>query len=91
VVDLVTGEAHILFHEVFTGTIDGVGAGQVRLTDLESTLPPAMPVVDAAMVAGNGELTHVRGLLHFVELSVTDPDPNGNGPGSGSYAGLICS
>ena len=89
-VDLVTGASQAYLHEVFVGTVDGVGSGRLRFSDVVTTQPPALSTVDSAVIGGHGQIARVRGGLHFVQTEVTNPDPYGNGDSAGTYSGVLC-
>ena len=84
-----TGEFRAIYDETFTGTVAGLGTGQLHFVEYAQAGPTNLGQVDCLVVGATGDLAGVRGGVEFRATSVVDPDPSGNGTSYGSYTGYL--
>ncbi len=87
--DLTTGETRMVLHETFTGTVAGLGTGQVHFVDYLHSGPDDLGTVTCLATGGSGGLRGVHGAVQFTASQIVDPDPFGNGTSYGDYTGFL--
>jgi hypothetical protein len=79
----------MVLHETFTGTVTGVGTGQLQFVEYLHQSAPGEATVDCLITSGTGDLAGLHGYVHFRQTGEIDPDPSGNGISTGDYTGLL--
>ncbi len=79
----------MILHETFTGTVAGVGTGQIQFVEHLYQSGPGDAVVDCLITSATGDLAGLHGAIEFRQTGVIDPDPTGNGTSLGNYFGIL--
>jgi len=87
--DPATGAVAMVLHETFTGTVAGVGSGQIQFVEYLQQSGPGNATVDCLVTSATGDLAGLHGYVHFRQTGVIDPDPTGNGTSVGDYIGAL--
>ena len=87
--DPATGAVSMILHETFTGTVAGVGTGQIQFVEHLYQSGPGDAVVDCLVASATGDLAGLHGAIEFRQTGVIDPDPTGNGTSVGNYFGIL--
>ncbi len=76
-------------YETFSGTVAGIGTGEMHSIDYIQSGPDNLAQVDLLVVGGTGGLAGIHGALQFQTTQLVDPDPFGNGINYGDYTGYL--
>jgi len=87
--DLTTGESRVVVYETFTGTVAGIGTGEMHSIDYIQSGPDNLGQADCVVIGGTGGLAGIHGALQFRTTQLVDPDPFGNGTNDGVYTGFL--